>query len=185
MTSIPNLVYIDTHVFAYQLLSYSYSMTAKIQKMIITTGKFFQDIQNGKYQAIISTFTETEYRSVVKKVISCYMKRPITPQEENIAMNDFRAFNQSMGIGLTNSDVIAYNNNINQIDIFSTTDYTIQNNVNPYLDDKWKVIGGADAILLNMALRSGANMIATFDMGFKGVKHPSIQALIIPDIYNI
>lgn len=182
MVSTPNLVYIDTHVFAYKLLSYTYG--PKIANMIIQTGKFFQDIQNEKYQAIISTFTETEYRSVVKKVISEYMKRNLTEQEEINAINDFHAFNTTMGIGLSDSDGISFNHNINRYDIFSEVDQTIQNNVESYYHDtKWKVIGGADAILLNLALRSGANMIATCDMGFKGLKHPLIQALIIPDIY--
>lgn len=185
MISTPNLVYIDTHVFAYRLLSYAYSNKPKISNMIIQAGKFFQDIQNGKYQAIISTFTETEYRSVVKKVISKYMKRSITPQEEIEAINDFHVFNTTMEIGLSDSDIIAYNNDINRYDIFSEVEQTIQNNVEPYYHDEWRVIGGADAILLNLALRSGANMIATFDIGFKGLRHPSIQVLIISDIYKI
>ena len=92
---------------------------------------------------------------------------------------------QQWKLDLSDADFMAYNNNINRYDIFSEVDQTIQNNVEPYYHDKWRVIGGADAILLNLALRSGANMIATFDMGFKGLKHPFIQALVIPDIYKI
>jgi predicted nucleic acid-binding protein len=59
-------VYIDTHVFAYVLLrdpQYKGMLADKATR-------FFNDIQSGKYLGIISTFTETEYRSVVKKVIS-------------------------------------------------------------------------------------------------------------------
>ena len=63
---------------------------------------------------------------------------------------------------------------------------TIFQNVSPYYyDTKWRVIGGIDAVILNLALRSGANMIATFDNGFRGLNHPLIQALIIPKIYSI
>lgn len=175
------LVYIDTNLFAYKLIRTGYK-----DKLIKPTDKFFQDIQNGTYLAITSTFTETEYRSVVKRMISKAKNRQLTKLEEDTAMNDFHTFNKKMGIGYTDSDVISYNNNTNQIDIFSVAGNTILQHVSPYYhDEQWRSIGGMDAIILNLALRSGANMIATFDNGFRGLSHPLIQALIIPMVYSI
>lgn len=101
-------------------------------------------------------------------------------------MNDFDTFYKGMGIGLTDSDVLSYNSNTNLIDIFTTAGDTILLNVTPYLynhNNKCKVVGGTDALLLNFAIRSGASLFATFDNGFRGLRHPLIQALIIPDAY--
>ena len=146
------LIYIDTNLYAYKLMRTEYP-----EKLVKPTDKFFHDIQNGTYLAITSTFTETEYRSVVKRMISKAKQRQITKLEEDAAMDDFHIFNKKLGIGLTDSDVISYNNTTNQIDIFSVAGNTIFQNVSPYYyDTKWRVIGGIDAVILNLALRSGA-----------------------------
>ena len=103
-------------------------------------------------------------------------------------MNDFDIFYKGMGIGLTDPDVLSYNSNTNLVDIFTMAGDTIILNVNPYLynhNTKCKVVGGTDALLLNFAIRSGAKLFATFDNGFRGLTHPSIQALIIQDVYTI
>jgi hypothetical protein len=119
MSSTIPLVYIDTNLFAYQLLSSNHS-----GDIVTRTNKFFKDIQNGKYQATISTFTETEYRSVVRKVIS-EKKIPITTSEESAAMNDFDTFCKGMGIGLTDSNLLSNNSNTNLVDIFTMAKDTI------------------------------------------------------------
>jgi hypothetical protein len=157
----------------------------KYQGMLLNKAtSFFNDIQSGKYLGIISKFTETEYRSVVKKVISSLNSQSITSIEEKTALDDFEQFTQRLGIGLTNSDLIAIEDSSN-IGIFEIADVTMQSSI-PFYHSKrkeWKIIGGADAILINLAIRSGATMFATFDRGFKGLQNTNISPLIIPEVY--
>jgi hypothetical protein len=99
-------------------------------------------------------------------------------------VDDFTQFTQRLGIGLSDSDLIAIDDS-SSVGIFKIADVTMQSSIPFYYSkrDQWKIIGGADAILINLAIRSGANMFATFDRGFKGLQNTNILPLIIPEVY--
>ena len=89
-----DLVYIDVQVFAYRLIpNPTYG-----QKLFEQSRKFFEDISHGVFQGITSTFTETEYRGVVKRVLSNVRNHQITPLEEQVAMDEFNGFLSQLGI---------------------------------------------------------------------------------------
>ena len=52
---------------------------------------------------------------------------------------------------------------------------------------RWRAIGGADAIHAVFANRADADLLATFDEGFKAIRGLAgwkLQPLIIPEVYH-
>lgn len=169
--------YIDTNVFVYMLIpdpAYSGEYLRKSKK-------FFQDITLGLYEGIISTYTETEYKGVVKKVISEINKCHITPKEENLALTDFRNLIATAGIGITDSDSLLKNSI--KMDIFQAADLIVDSSGPIHHANHWKNIGGSDAIIVDLAIRSGASRLATFDRGFKGLNSSLIKPIIVQECY--
>jgi predicted nucleic acid-binding protein len=181
VTQVPEVVYIDTMVFAFRLLpNPNYGKSAN------QSTSFFDDLDAGRYRGITSTFTRIEYSGIVKRVVSYLKKREASPIEEQIALNDFQQFVDGLQIDLSDADTLAYHNL--KSTLFYATAETLRT-TKPFFHKEaserhqWKNIGGADALQINLAIRSGAKRFATFDRGFKGLNNPSITPLIIQEEY--
>jgi len=179
-----SLVYIDVMAFVYRLIP---NPKYKQMEYFQNTINFFEDIETGKYQGVISTFTEIEYRGLVKKIISHITRNKITPQQEELIMKDFEQFIMDLVIDVNDADLLT-TDSLGNSNLFKSTS-NIMEESDPYFhkqakeNDQWKNIGGADALALNLAIRCGAQRFATFDRGFKGVNNPSISPLIIQEEY--
>jgi len=174
-------VYIDTHVLAYRLLT---SYNAGLQSKSV---KFFKDIETGKYRGIVSTLTRLEYRGVVKKVLSNYCNRAISAYEEQVALDDFDEFLENMGIGLVDADLLSRDSSGMISDIIQKSE-DILIPASPIYNPRamkcpWTAMGGADALITNLAIRCDADYLATFDRGFKGLNSPYISTIIVPEVY--
>ena len=181
MTQAQEVVYIDANVFAYRLLK-----DPNYDNFLNLSTSFFDDIDTGKYRGVTSTYTKIEYIGILKKVISYIRQSYITPIEEQIALDDFQQFVDGLEISLTDADALACDG-LNST-LFHLTSETLRS-TKPYFHKKaterrqWMNMGGADALQINLAMRSGANRFATFDRGFKGLNNPSIIPLIIQEEY--
>lgn len=178
--SSPQLVYIDASVLGYALLPHP----SKNQSCVTKARAFFNDINIGKYLGIISTITELEFLGVAKRLITKAVNRPITKQEEQTAMNDLKQYTQQLGIGLDDSDVLSIDN-LGNPNLVSGATIVIERSV-PYFYQKrfeWKQMGGTDALTVNLAIRLNAQLLATFDRGFYGLRSSSIRPLIVQDAY--
>jgi hypothetical protein len=100
-------------VFAYRLLANPNYGILKKQSM-----SFFDDIDDGIYVGITSTFTEIEYIGIIKKVISYLKKRPLTPKEEQDALDDFQDLINGLGIHLRSADELSSEDNIKSTNVF-------------------------------------------------------------------
>jgi hypothetical protein len=140
-----------------------------------------------KYQGITSSFTRTEVRGAIKREVSNQYDRQITPKEEESFMNDFEKLTSDYGIGVSDSNYLAtYRRTYNiflesEIAVFDST--TFENALSTNKNYKWRNIGAADAMTLNLAILAQATKLATFDLGFEGVNIPDIDILIIPNEY--
>jgi len=160
----------------------------KSAKWAFKASKFFQDVVNGIYEGVTTTFTELEYKGVVKRSLSNIHKMQVSPQQESAAALDFRNFIRNAGIMLLDADVLSIAS-ISKVDLFSST-YSIMDNANPnssprYPNDQepWRSIGGSDGITVNLAIRSKAKFIATCDLGYRNLNHSNLQPIIIQDNY--
>jgi predicted nucleic acid-binding protein len=177
-------VYIDANVFAYRLISHPSYLGWLFQK----SDKFFQDIISSKYEGVISNWTELEYRGLIKKVLSDIKKGALTQLEESTAMNDFTHFLAQLGIGIMDSDILSINSS-QQADLFKSTTSIIGNSIPIYRSNSnpnqnpWRSIGGADGLMVNLAIRSGASYLATFDRAFAGLNNPNLKTIMVPDVY--
>ncbi len=171
------MVYIDANVFAYRLLP-GYS-----NQQVRQATDFFLDIEIGQFQGTLSSFTEQEFRGVAKKMISKAKSQSISPQEEQTAMQDLEEFINRLGLIRTDSDQL--NHHPNMQNIFAESNQMLIP-AQPKLrqpKNEWRAIGASDAILISLAIRSGADHIATFDFGFKGMVNSTISLLYIPEEY--
>ncbi len=177
-------VCVDANVFAYRLISYpGYSA-----RLYSQSNRFFQDIIAGKYEGITSNFTELEYRGLIKRVLSHMKNNQNVVVEESTAMNDFFTFINQIGIGFKDSDKLSINT-LQQAHLIGSSINVIGQTVAIYHpvskphQNPWKSVGGADALMVNLAIRAGANFLATFDRAFAGLNNPSLKTIIVPDVY--
>lgn len=173
------LVYIDTNVFALVLLPHPHTQDPLIEQ----ADRFILDIEDGKYRGITSTLTEIEYRGTAKRRISENNRSQISPKEEIGAMNHLHQFIRELGIGLVDADTIAPDMS-GQLRIFMNAGNTVRLS-NPVRigDNQWKMIRSVDALMVNIAVRIGANLFATCDRGFRGLDDQSIVPLIVSEVY--
>jgi hypothetical protein len=158
--SIVSLVYIDVMVFAYRLLpNPKYKQMGWLQQTI----NFFEDIEKAKYQGIISTFTQIEYRGLVKKIISNINHDKITPEQEEVIMKDFDQFVMDLAIDVNDADHLT-TDSLGNLNLFKVT-FRIMEESCAYFhkkskdNDQWKNIGGADALTSSLAIHSAAATI--------------------------
>jgi predicted nucleic acid-binding protein len=180
LSSQQQLVYIDTNVFAILLLTHPNSQDPCVKQAT----NFIQDIVNGKYIGITSTLTtEIEFRAVAKRKISEKKERQVSIQEEQTAMQNLNNFIATRGIGLVNADVIAPDA-YGRLRIFAAAGDTVRmSKPIPANKGKWKMIRSVDCLMINIAIRIGAELFATFDGGFREWINPRITPLIISDVY--
>lgn len=48
----------------------------------------------------------------------------------------------------------------------------------------WKVLRSIDSLTVAIAVRIGADKVATFDEGFNGLRNPQITSLMLSDAYS-
>ena len=181
MTITPPIVYIDAVVFAYRLL-----LTGG-QRGFSKGTSFFLDLQNRRYVGVTSSFTVMEYRGLAKRAISRASGLAVTPAEESTAMQDLENFLTRMAIRNDDSDLLATNQTLlpSRSDIYASAEPIIINS-GTYLHqvkNEWRSIGGADSLVTIFAERLGASFIATFDLGFKNLAHPTIKPIMIQEVY--
>jgi predicted nucleic acid-binding protein len=168
-------VYIDTMVFVYKLESTSHRLFPKADA-------FFSHIEKGKYIGITSTLLYAEFQSVVKTLLSEAKHTQVSQSDVDKEMTRLDEFLDQMGIMVHNADVVI---DQNPVTIFYRTEQLVGAS-KPILgswDQKWHMIGGADAINLTLAEAVRADSFATFDQGFKGVGGTDLTMLILSEEY--
>jgi hypothetical protein len=50
--------------------------------------------------------------------------------------------------------------------------------------NQWKMIKSVDSLAITIAIRTGADLFATFDEGFRGLKSSHIIPFIVSDMYS-
>jgi hypothetical protein len=141
-------------------------------------------VKDGGSCSLVVVNVATEFLALAKRLISRTANRQITHNEELTVVNDFTMFSEPLGIALYNSDLLIVNGFGNS-SLFSNAKGVIETSC-LYFDQQpslWKIIGGTDALTVSLAILVNANLIATFDRGFKGLNNPSIAPLIIPEVY--
>jgi hypothetical protein len=121
---------------------------------------------------------------VAKRLISQNNKNQISLNEEQVAMGDLISLIQTLGIGLVDADQIT-TDIFGRPKIFSAAGDIVRVSVPFYGKDNWKMIKSVDSLTITIAILIGANLFATFDEGFKGLRNQHITPLIIQDAYTI
>lgn len=168
----PPRAYIDTMVFIYHFKRHGLTNKAD---------KFFHDIESGKFAGVTTSFTITEYLGVMKKVLTEVRNRPLTSTDLAKLRNQIECFIDDMGIAYYDADALA---TPLLGKLFSSTENVVEN-AKPYRsrrNNKWYMVNGADALHVNLALRAGASLYATFDDDFRGVSS-WIKPLMLYEVY--
>ena len=141
---------------------------------------FFEDIENGKYIGIVTTFTISEYLAVIRGLLCKKRNKKITSLEIMTAKTKLEQFINQMGIVLYDSDNLATKHAV-----FADCENMIESD-EPALgrhDRKWHYLKGADALHLAFARSVNAEAIATFDEDFRGACG-TVSPLIISEVYR-
>ena len=138
---------------------------------------FFQDVENQRYVGVTSTFTKSEYLGVARQILAGRNNQDPNASDMGRVENRFDAFVTRLGIEMRNAD------SLSDSQLFLNC-YNIIKNSNAVRgsDNHWRVIGGADSILLYLAEKTNSDMIATNDDGFKG-SNSSVTPLMIREVY--
>jgi predicted nucleic acid-binding protein len=151
--------------------------------------QFFLDIENGNYEGVITTFTQTEYIAVMKELLSQRIGAPLSLTQLNTLRSEFETFIDKEGIELLDSDDLS--TSVGHCEIFKWSSQVVDacRAVMGRHDYKWRTIGGADAIHAVFANRAGSDLLVTFDGGFKAISSLAsagwkLRPLIIPDVYH-
>lgn len=170
----PERVYVDTMVFVYHLWSRKPFLAAK-------TKLFFEDVDKGKYKAVTSTFTKTEFVGVLKLILSEAFGKTPTDQQLDEATNKLDEFLAKVGFEIFNSDDLVGTGFTPVFtdchDVAAKADSTLGTH-----DNKWRSVGGCDALITVLAERSQTQWIATFDQGYKGIKR-NVKPMILQEVY--
>lgn len=172
--------YIDTMLFVYQLA------TDRADWRNQLSSRFFGELENGAYEGVITTFTYAEYLAVMKVILS--KGRGATPSQTQIdeLKKIFGNFVEEEGIEVLDADDLS--TSMGRCEIFRWgSDVIDATGTVRGSDQRWRGIGGADAIHVVLASRAGAELLATFDQGFKamqGLPGSVLRPLIIPEVYQ-
>ncbi len=173
----PATVYIDTNIFVHHL--YPTPGDPKEVEVVRRTTMFFQDVENQKYRAVTTTFTLTEYKGAMKRVLSDQQARIATDQEVDQAIQTVESFIRNMGIELFKADDLI---KVGYSTLFADCDRIVEKSTPTLTTKGWKSIGGADGLLAALADRCAAQLVATLDSGFKGLKG-GVSPLVLWDAY--
>lgn len=156
--------------FIYFLISANHNLNSKVTL-------FFDDIENARYVGVTSSFTKSEFLGVAKQILAEQNNQDPSNSDMGTVENNFDAFVTQLGIEMNDAD------SLYDSQLFSNC-YAIIKNSNAVrgTDGKWRVIGGADSILLYLAEKTNSSKIATNDDGFKG-NNTSVQPLMIREVY--
>ncbi|MEM2882468.1 MAG: type II toxin-antitoxin system VapC family toxin [Candidatus Bathyarchaeia archaeon] len=154
-------VYIDTMVFIYQLGPQT-PLSEKARA-------FFRDVEGGKYIGVTSSFTVAELIAVYKELL-CRARgtQIISPTDMLEIKRRMDVFLNKMGIVLYDADELA--TVLGKSTIFADCERILEEAmpIRGSRDGRIRVIGGADALHIAMAIRANAELFGTFDEGFKG-----------------
>jgi predicted nucleic acid-binding protein len=164
--------YIDTMVFIYHFKKHGLTPKAN---------NFFKDIERGKYAGVTTSFTVTEYIGVMREALTEATDKPSTPTDISKLRREIEGFISDMGIIYFDADEL-----VSSIygGLFSSTENIVENAKhfkNPRTN-KWFLVNGADALHVVLALRTGADLYATFDDDFRGVNN-WIKPLMLFEVY--
>lgn len=161
-------------VFVYHFLS-----SSRGQNLASKSNSFLEDIENGRYIGIITTFTIAEYLAVIRGVLCNKRDKQVSTGEILTVKAKFEQFITQMGIMLYDSDSLA-----SKKPIFSECENVVERSsaFKGRRDRKWHLVRGADALHVALALSVNAEAIATFDDDFRGVDG-SISPLMISEVY--
>jgi predicted nucleic acid-binding protein len=168
----PPKAYIDTMVFIYHFKKHGLTFKAN---------KFFKDIEKGKYAGVTTTFTISECIGVMRKVLTEARDRPPSLTDVSKLRKEIEKFISEMGIIYFDADTLMspiYGK------LFSSTENVVEN-AKPFKNprtNKWFLVGGADALHVTLAVRTGAELYATFDDDFRGVGN-WIKPLMLFEVY--
>ena len=141
----------------------------------------FKDIQSGRITGVVSTFTISEYLSVVRDALAEKRGTPPSRQEIAAAEKNLMEFLENIGIELRDADTLAtsaspFFEDVHQIVASSSS-------VRRTRDREWSGPGGADAVVAALAIRMTATQVATFDEGFRGLTTHGLTPLMIGEAY--
>lgn len=174
--------YIDTMLFVYQLAT---SRTDRRNKL---SSQFFKEVEGGSYEGVITTFTYAEYLAVMKETLSKRLGAQLSHTQIETLKNEFESFVDKQGIEVLDADDLS--SGVGRCEIFGWSSQVVERTGTVQgADRRWRTVGGADAIHVVLANRAGAELLATFDEGFKVVNELanlgwSLKPLIIPEVYR-
>lgn len=175
--------YIDTMLFVYQLALHKTDTRNRISSV------FFREVESGTYEGVITTFTYAEYMAVMKEILCERLRVKLSPTQINELKNQFESFVDKEGIEVLDADDLS--TDLGHCEIFRWSRQVIETTGTVEgKDHKWRTIGGADALHVVLANRAGAELLATFDEGFKLIDELatlglSLKPLIIPEVYRV
>jgi len=168
----PPKAYIDTMVFIYHFKKHG--LTSKADN-------FFKDIESGKYAGVTTSFTIAEYLGVMRKALAEARNSPSTSADVARLRKEIEEFISDMGIVYFDADTLV---SPGYGKLFSPTENIVENAKhfkNPRTS-KWYLVNGADALHVTLAVRTGADVYATFDDDFRGVNN-WIKPLMLFEAY--
>jgi len=168
----PPKAYIDTMVFIYHFKKHRLSSKAN---------NFFKDIEKGKYAGVTTSFTIAEYLGVMRRILTQAKDKPASPTDVSKLRKGIEKFINDMGIIYFDADKLV---SPTYGKLFSSTE-TVVENAKPFKsprNNRWYLVGGADALHVILAVRSEADLYATFDDDFRGVGS-WIKPLMLFEVY--
>lgn len=165
-------------------MAFVYQLSGATGHLFRKSQSLFNDIQSGHIIGVVSTFTISEYLSVIRNAIAKQSGAPPTQQQMMTAETTLRSFLSGMGMELQDADVLIGSSSTRP-PVFADTHQIITDStsVQRFRDHEWTGPGGADAILISLALRMSASRFATFDEGYKGIRVAGITPLMISEEY--
>lgn len=170
--------YIDTMVFVYLI---SRPTTDPLHTRSL---KFFEEVENGTYEAVITTFTYAEYTAVMKETISRRSGKSPSAADMEKLRTEFEGFVEKEGIEVLDADDLS--TAFSRSEVFRWCREVVERTGTVKgRDNRWRTIGGADAVHVVLANRAGAELYATFDEGFKAIDELGwdLKPLIIQEVY--
>jgi predicted nucleic acid-binding protein len=148
--------------------------------------QFFLDIENGKYEGVITTLTKSEYVAVMKENLSQRNGASLTLEQLNAMKNEFETFIDKEGIELLDSDDLS--TSVGRCEVFKWSNQVVETcRAIRGSNYRWRAIGGADSVHAVFANRADADLLVTFDESFKALRTLrgwKLQPLIIPEVYH-
>jgi predicted nucleic acid-binding protein len=175
--------YIDTMLFVYHLARPRSDILHRLSL------QFFEDVEKGTYEGVVTSFTQTEYTAVMQELLTQRIGTNLTDAQVSSVKREFDSFIEREGIELLDADDLS--TELGRSEIFRWGKQVVDTCrcVMGRRDYKWRTIVGADAIHAVFANRAGADVLATFDEGFRALDGLAssgwkLKPLIISEAYH-